>query len=91
MVCGGAGAALGCNGKMRGQVDFPAVQKRGQEVGQAINLKPLPNTHFLPLDPHLPMDSFFFRIGFIYFMYVSTLSLSSDSPEEGIGSHYRWL
>jgi len=29
--------------------------------------------------------------GFIYFMYVSTLSLSSDTPEEGIGSHYRWL
>jgi hypothetical protein len=28
---------------------------------------------------------------FIYFMYVSTLSLSSDTPEEGIRSHYRWL
>jgi hypothetical protein len=25
---------------------------------------------------------------FIYFMYVSTLSLSSDTPEEGIRSHY---
>jgi hypothetical protein len=24
-------------------------------------------------------------------MYVSTLSLSSDTPEEGIRSHYRWL
>jgi hypothetical protein len=24
-------------------------------------------------------------------MYVSTLLLSSDTPEEGIGSHYRWL
>ena len=24
-------------------------------------------------------------------MYVSTLSLSSDTPKEGIGSHYRWL
>ena len=24
-------------------------------------------------------------------MYVSTLLLSSDAPEEGIGSHYRWL
>jgi hypothetical protein len=32
----------------------------------------------------------FLRI--IYFMYMnSTLSLSSDTPEEGIGSHYRWL
>jgi hypothetical protein len=27
----------------------------------------------------------------IYFMYVSTLSMSSDTPEEGIGSCYRWL
>jgi len=27
----------------------------------------------------------------IYFMYVSTPSLSSDTPEEGIGSHYRRL
>jgi len=24
-------------------------------------------------------------------MYVSTLSLSSDTPGEGIRSHYRWL
>jgi hypothetical protein len=24
-------------------------------------------------------------------MYMSTLSLSSDTPEEGIRSHYRWL
>jgi hypothetical protein len=28
---------------------------------------------------------------FIYFMYVSTLPLSSVTPEEGIRSHYRWL
>ena len=27
---------------------------------------------------------------FIYFTYVGTLSLSSDTPEEGIGFHYRW-
>jgi hypothetical protein len=32
---------------------------------------------------------FFYRI--IYFMYVSTVLLSSDMSEEGIGSHYRWL
>jgi hypothetical protein len=24
-------------------------------------------------------------------MYLSTLSLSSDTPEEGIRSHYRWV
>lgn len=28
---------------------------------------------------------------FICFMYVNILSLSSDTPEEVIGSHYRWL
>jgi hypothetical protein len=33
----------------------------------------------------------FFKDVFIYFMYVSTLSLSSDTPQEGIISHYRWL
>jgi len=27
----------------------------------------------------------------IYLLSVSTLSLSSDTPEEGIRSHYRWL
>jgi hypothetical protein len=28
---------------------------------------------------------------FTYLYYVSTLSLSSDTPEEGIISDYRWL
>ena len=28
---------------------------------------------------------------FIYFMYVGILVLSSDTPEGGIRSHYRWL
>jgi len=32
------------------------------------------------------IHSFFFKILFIYFMYVSTLLLSSDTPEEGIRS-----
>ena len=27
----------------------------------------------------------------LYFMFVSTILLPSDTPEEGIGSHYRWL
>jgi hypothetical protein len=26
----------------------------------------------------------------IYSMYLNTLSLSSDTPEAGIRSHYRW-
>ena len=34
---------------------------------------------------------FFFLKDIFYLFYVSTLSLSSDTPEEGIGSHYRWL
>jgi hypothetical protein len=28
---------------------------------------------------------------FIYFMYVNTLPLSSDTPEKGIGAHYKSL
>jgi hypothetical protein len=34
---------------------------------------------------------FFFFLRFIYLMYMSTLQLFSDTPEEGIRSHYRWL
>jgi hypothetical protein len=35
---------------------------------------------------------FFLKIDLvIYFIYVSTLTLSSDTPEVGIISHYRWL
>jgi hypothetical protein len=44
---------------------------------------------------HLTSPGFFFNFflekRFIYFMYMSTLSLSSDTPEEGIESYYRWL
>ena len=32
-----------------------------------------------------------FKVLSIYFMYVSTPSLSSDTPEEGFRSRYRWL
>jgi hypothetical protein len=31
----------------------------------------------------------YFFLRFIYFMYMSILLLSSDTPEEGIRSHYR--
>jgi hypothetical protein len=37
------------------------------------------------------LPPFLFSLRFTYFIYMSTLSLSSDTPEEGIGSHYRWL
>jgi hypothetical protein len=33
----------------------------------------------------------FVCLRFIYLMCVSTLLMFSDTPEEGIGSHYRWL
>jgi hypothetical protein len=38
----------------------------------------------------------FFRFVYLFFiclfiLNVSTLLLSSDTPEEGIRSHYRWL
>jgi hypothetical protein len=32
-----------------------------------------------------------FSFSLIYFMYMSTLQLSSDTPEEGIRFHYRYL
>jgi hypothetical protein len=32
-----------------------------------------------------------FKDLFIYFMYMSTPLLSSDTPEEGVRSHYQWL
>jgi hypothetical protein len=34
---------------------------------------------------------YYFKDLFIYFIYMSILSLSSDTPEEGVRSHYRWL
>jgi len=34
---------------------------------------------------------FFFFLRFIYYLYVSTLYLSSDTPVEGVRCHYRWL
>ena len=33
----------------------------------------------------------FFFLRFIYLLYVSTLLLSSDTPEEGVRTHYGWL
>jgi hypothetical protein len=38
--------------------------------------------------PHFSLtEKYLFIYLFIYLMYVSTLLLSSDTPEEGIGSH----
>jgi len=34
---------------------------------------------------------FFFFFRFIYLLYINTLYLSSDTPEEGLRSHYGWL
>jgi hypothetical protein len=39
----------------------------------------------------LTLPSFFKKDLFIYFIYMSTLLLSSDTLEEGIRTHYRWL
>jgi hypothetical protein len=36
-------------------------------------------------------NTFFFKKRFIYCIYMSTLSLSSDTPEKDTRSHYRWL
>jgi hypothetical protein len=45
--------------------------------------------HFCPQKKFYFKDLFIYL--FIYFMYTSTQSLSSDTSEEGIRSHYRWL
>jgi hypothetical protein len=34
---------------------------------------------------------YFFFFKFIDFICMSTVKLSSDTPEDGIGSHYRWM
>jgi hypothetical protein len=52
------------------------------------------SARLLVFGDHMPLfceSVFFFNDLFIYFMYVSTLLLSSDTPEDGIGFHYRWL
>jgi hypothetical protein len=45
----------------------------------------------LPPIASLTFSSFKKKELFIYFMDVSILYLSSDTPEESIRSHYRWL
>ena len=53
-----------------------------------------PVTGFLfpaTLYPYNPAILFFFFLSLDLFMYTSTLLLSSDTPEEGTGSHFRWL
>ena len=48
-------------------------------------------THtFVPKEVFFSILFFFFFFE-IYFMYVSTLLLSSDIPEKVKGSHYNWL
>jgi hypothetical protein len=40
---------------------------------------------------HCEQGDFFFFFFFFFRLHVSTLSLSSDTPEEGMRSHYGWL
>jgi hypothetical protein len=47
------------------------------------------NTNALKIKVIKNQVTFFFR--FIYLLYVSTLLLSSDTPEEGVRSRYGWL
>ena len=48
-------------------------------------LKPFPGPQ--KQEPVLGGSEIFFKMYLFY--HMSTLSLSSDTPEEGIGSHYR--
>jgi hypothetical protein len=54
-------------------------------------MKPFPVGSMDHLQDHHFLLLLLLLLRFIYFMYMSTLSLSSDTPEEGIRSHYRWL
>ena len=45
----------------------------------------------LPISLHSSHSFFVDLKKFIYFIHMSTLYLSSDTAEEGIRSHYRWL
>ena len=44
----------------------------------------------LDIDPDIPDKYPFLKINLVY-VYDFMLSLPSDTPEEGIRSHYRWL
>jgi hypothetical protein len=57
------------------------MQKENLSEGQLTFLENLKDEPYLGFSTCL----------FIYFMYVSTLSLSSATPDKAIGSHYRWL
>jgi hypothetical protein len=57
----------------------------GIEPGSSLKVASIPEHGAIS-----PAPIYFFK-RIIYFMYVSTLSRSSDTPEEGMGSHYRWL
>jgi hypothetical protein len=78
--------------------DFPYCVKKGRNVYTRACVSMCVHIHTCegqrPQSPCLPWlfsTLFFKRITFTYLFYMSTLSLSSDTPEEGIGSHYRWL
>ena len=72
-----------------GLVLWMAVRSR-EHVGNGswFSEKPVNAFHSRGISPALVCNCFFLfsKDLFIYFMYVSTLSLSSDTPEEGIRS-----
>jgi hypothetical protein len=47
--------------------------------------------HFSLQIPFDDIDEILFEIYLFIFMCMNTQLLSSDTPEEDIGSHYRWL
>jgi len=46
-----------------------------------------------PITSETLHDLFFFKnyLFYLFILFINTLSLSSDTPEEGISSDYRWL
>jgi hypothetical protein len=60
-------------------------------ASQVLKLKAIFFFFFFPLSHSGPAHSSPMIYLFIYLLYVSTLPLSTDTPEEGIRSHYEWL
>ena len=66
-------------------------QGKGNERQSVSPPPPLPPSVLYFAMVFIYLFNFIFFKRFIYLLYVSTLQLSSDAPEEGVRSHYRWL
>jgi hypothetical protein len=91
-LCAGAlrDKKSGANAPGAGVTGSYELYKWALETGplqeQSALLTAVPTFQLLTLPSFLPSFDLF-----IYFICMSTVQLSSYTPEEGIRSHYRWL